>query len=84
MARRDESILNLLVECPWWVSVLVSGTAFVFFRFIFPLMESHNMAVGTNLGTQVKMQLDERRFGVKATLYALQSVVAEFGGKGER
>jgi hypothetical protein len=30
------------------------------------------------------MQLDERRFGVKATLYALQSVVAEFGGKGER
>jgi hypothetical protein len=32
----------------------------------------------------VKMQLDERRFGVKATLYALQSVVAECGGKGER
>ena len=47
MARRDESILNLLVECPWWVSVLVSGTAFVFFRFIFPLMESHNMAANS-------------------------------------
>jgi hypothetical protein len=21
MARKDESILNLLVECPWWVSL---------------------------------------------------------------
>ena len=31
----------------------------------------------------MKIQLDERRFGVKATLYALQSFVAECGGKGE-
>jgi len=44
MARRDESILNLLVECPWWVSVLVSGIAFVFLRFILPLMASQSMA----------------------------------------
>jgi restriction system protein len=36
MAGRDESILNLLVECPWWVSVLVSGIAFVALRFILP------------------------------------------------
>ena len=36
MGRKDESLLNLLVECPWWVSVLVSGFASVFLRFIFP------------------------------------------------
>ena len=36
MARRDDSILNLLVGCPWWVSVLVSGSAFVFLKFVFP------------------------------------------------
>jgi hypothetical protein len=23
MARRDESILNVLVECPWWARVLI-------------------------------------------------------------
>jgi len=25
MPRKDESILHLLVECSWWVSVLVPG-----------------------------------------------------------
>jgi len=29
------------------------------------------------------MQVGERWYGVKATLYALQIVVAEFGGRGE-
>ena len=44
MARKDESILNLLIECPWWVSVLVSGIAFVFLRFILPLIDFKDMA----------------------------------------
>jgi restriction system protein len=39
MSRKDESILNLLVECPWWVSVIVSAAAFVFLRFIFPSID---------------------------------------------
>jgi hypothetical protein len=34
MARKDESIINLLVESPWWVSVLVSVIAFVFLKSI--------------------------------------------------
>jgi restriction system protein len=44
MARKDESILNLLVECPWWVSVLVSGIAFVFLKFILPSIDFKNYA----------------------------------------
>ncbi len=44
MGRKDESILNLLVECPWWVSVLVSGFAFVFLKVIFPSIDFHGMA----------------------------------------
>ena len=39
MSGKDESILNLLVECPWWVSVLVSGIAFVFLRYILPSID---------------------------------------------
>jgi hypothetical protein len=42
MARRDESFLNLLAKCPWWVSILVSGMAFVFLKFILPSINFHN------------------------------------------
>jgi restriction system protein len=45
MARKDESILNLLVECPWWISVLVAGIAFVSLRFILPSIDFGSMAV---------------------------------------
>ena len=44
MARKDESILNLIVECPWWVSVAVSGIAFLFLRFILPSIDFQGMA----------------------------------------
>lgn len=39
MARRNESILDLLVQCPWWVSVVVSGAAYLFLKFIFPSID---------------------------------------------
>jgi len=47
MGRRDESILNLLVECPWWVSVLVSGIAFITLRFILPSIDFGGMAANS-------------------------------------
>jgi len=47
MARKGESILNLLVECPWWVSVLASGIAFVFVKFILPSIDFQNMVVNS-------------------------------------
>jgi restriction system protein len=39
MARKDESILNLLIQFPWWVSVVVSGAAYLFLKFIFPSID---------------------------------------------
>ena len=44
MGRKNESLLNLLVECPWWVSVLLSGFAYVFVRFIFPSIHFPGMS----------------------------------------
>jgi restriction system protein len=44
MARKDESILNLLVECPWWVSIVVYGVAFVCLRFILPSIDLRSTA----------------------------------------
>ncbi len=47
MGRRDESILNLLAECPWWVSVLVSAVAFIGLRFILPSIDFGSMAANS-------------------------------------
>src|SRR4030042_1184494 len=47
MSGEDESILNLLVECPWWVSVLVSGIAFVFLRYIVPSIDFGSKAANS-------------------------------------
>lgn len=47
MARRDGSMLNLLVEYPWWVSVLVSGIAFVALKFILPSIQFGSMAANS-------------------------------------
>ena len=44
MGQKDESMLNLLVECPWWVSVIVSAVVFVFLRFILPSIGFGSMA----------------------------------------
>ena len=43
MARRDESLLNLLVSCPWWVSVCVSGASLVFLKFNLPSIDFENL-----------------------------------------
>lgn len=34
MARKNEGLLDLLVEVPWWVSVVLSGFAFVLLRYV--------------------------------------------------
>jgi restriction system protein len=47
MARKDESLLDLLALCPWWVSVLVSGITFVILRFILPSIDFQNMVLNS-------------------------------------
>jgi restriction system protein len=42
MARRNESLLNLLAVCPWWVSVVISACAFVGLRYVLPSIEFQN------------------------------------------
>lgn len=36
MARRNDSIVTLLVQCPWWLSVVLAGAAYVVFTFVIP------------------------------------------------
>lgn len=39
MARRNETILDILVACPWWVSVAVAGISYCILQFIMPAIE---------------------------------------------
>ena len=45
MARRNESILDLLSEAPWWVSVVVAGVAYLIFGYILPLLSGGNVVL---------------------------------------
>lgn len=36
MAKKNESLLRMLFEAPWWVSVLISGFSYLFLNYIFP------------------------------------------------
>lgn len=42
MARKDESLLNLLVRLPWWMSLALAIVVYVFFRFVIPLFSFEN------------------------------------------
>ncbi len=42
MARRNETILDILVVCPWWVSVAVAGISYCALQFIMPSIELHS------------------------------------------
>jgi len=42
MARRDEGLLDLLVEVPWWVSIVVGIISYVAMRFVIPAMFAGN------------------------------------------
>src|SRR4030042_120917 len=45
MARKNETILNLLAKSPWWVSVVVAGMFFLFLRYILPGMSGDNIVL---------------------------------------
>jgi restriction system protein len=47
MARKDESILDQLVECPWWVSILVSAAVFLGLRYLLPALSFGGVAANT-------------------------------------
>jgi restriction system protein len=48
MGRRSASVLDELITCPWWVSVVRSVAAFVMLRFIVPLIIPAGPATSAN------------------------------------
>jgi len=48
MARKNESLLNLLTRLPWWVGVAVAAVAYIFLKYIVPPLLP-NVLGGRNL-----------------------------------
>jgi hypothetical protein len=42
MAKRNDSVLELLSQCSWWVSVILSVSVYIVLRFIVPTIEFKN------------------------------------------
>lgn len=40
--RRNEGLFEVLLDFPWWVSIIVGGVAFVMLRWVVPSMVAHN------------------------------------------
>lgn len=38
MARRDEGVLDLLVELPWWIGAIVAALVYVGMKFVVPIL----------------------------------------------
>jgi len=44
MAQKNETILNLLSEAPWWLSVVIASAAFLVLRYMLPAVYDENLA----------------------------------------
>ena len=42
MARREEGLLDLLVEVPWWISIIVGVIVYIGMRFMIPALSAAN------------------------------------------
>ena len=42
MPRNKSTFIDLLVELPWWVSVLLSATAYVMMAYVLPSIQTDN------------------------------------------
>jgi len=51
--KQNESFLTLLIELPWWVSVISAGVAYVVLRYVAPGLFAENpFLAGVALGLQ--------------------------------
>ena len=43
MTKRNDNLLDLLSQCPWWISVVVSGVVYAALRFVIPAVQFENL-----------------------------------------
>ena len=77
MARRDESILDLFVELPWWASVIASVVSYLGLRYVLPAVPADSPIWGmiVQIGSALA-PLIAAAFMVTAVVSALRSATA--------
>ncbi len=78
MAKREEGILDVLVQLPWWVSVCTAALVFVALRFALPNVVADDSAL------KLPALVASRDAWVFATLFLLPGVVSAFRSRRKR
>ncbi len=45
MARKNESVLNLLVILPWWINVILAFASYIFLKYVLPNISGDNIII---------------------------------------
>jgi len=45
MARKNESVLNLLVILPWWINVILAFLSYILLKYILPNLFGGNIFI---------------------------------------
>jgi restriction system protein len=76
--RRQEGIFDMLATLPWWVSVVVAGIAYVFFKWVFPGL------AGQSVFLKVMAQAFQGNAGLLACLFLIPASIAFFNASRRR
>jgi hypothetical protein len=76
--RRQEGIFDMLAALPWWVSVVVAGIAYVFFKWVFPGL------AGQSVFLKVMAQAFQGNAGLVSCLFLIPAPIAFFNASRRR
>ena len=76
--RRQEGIFDILATLPWWVSVVVAGIAYVFFKWVFPGL------AGQSVFLKVMAQAFQGNAGLVSCLFLIPAPIAFFNSSRRR
>src|ERR1035437_309482 len=76
--RRQEGIFDMLATLPWWVSIVVAGIAYVFFKWVFPGL------AGQSVFLKVMAQAFQGNAGLVSCLFLIPAPIAFFNASRRR
>src|ERR1039458_577001 len=76
--RRQEGIFDVLATLPWWMSVVVAGIAYVFFKWVFPGL------AGQSFFLKAMAQAFQGNAGLVSCLFLIPAPIAFFNASRRR
>jgi restriction system protein len=76
--RRQEGIFDMLATLPWWMSVVVAGIAYVFFKWVFPGL------AGQSVFVKAMAQAFQGNAGLISCIFLIPAPIAFFNASRRR